>query len=264
MTSARDSKRGQNGFPALAIQDPSAGPHSGGELPPPTYEEATSTVAGPSSGDDALLSPGAGGASVSRHSSYASSSHAIQHQSLNASLYAPSTAQSASVSRATSFASTAPTSSHSRSASIAALKGKEPASPISPTTSSTSHAPPAPGDDVRPRSPPLSFSRPPPPNLPYGAFLPAVHYARSADLAGDGFELAPPTCAGAPGQPHPFVTHDIAENDWARFLADVQGAGGLEPVNAVVAGAAPTVAVAGLLGGESSDVPLPHEIDGGT
>ena len=82
------------------------------------------------------------------------------------------------------------------------------------------------------------------------------------DTLDKGFPYASPACEM--DGPHPFVTHDVAEDDWVRFLADVQGAGGLEPVNAVVAGAAPTVAVAGLLGGESSDVPLPHEIDGGT
>ncbi|EJF57323.1 hypothetical protein DICSQDRAFT_15889, partial [Dichomitus squalens LYAD-421 SS1] len=83
-----------------------------------------------------------------------------------------------------------------------------------------------------------SFARAPPHRLSYGPFPHATLYAYSDDLQRDGFPREPPTCACAP-EPHPFVTHDVKEDDWASFLEDLKGAGGLTPVNSIVAGAAP-------------------------
>ena len=94
-----------------------------------------------------------------------------------------------------------------------------------------------------------SFARAPANDLPYGPFPTATLYAYSDDLQADGFPKDPPTCACAPA-PHPFVTHDVSEEDWASFLDDVRGAGGLSPVNSLIAGAAPIAVRAGIIGGE--------------
>lgn len=92
-----------------------------------------------------------------------------------------------------------------------------------------------------------SFDRRPPRDVPYGSFPPATHYAHDDDLT-RGFPLNAPTCACAPA-PHPFVTHDVNEEDWTRFLEDVKGAGGLKPMNALLADAAPTMVMTGFIGG---------------
>ncbi|KAI0762974.1 hypothetical protein C8Q74DRAFT_1165163, partial [Fomes fomentarius] len=100
-------------------------------------------------------------------------------------------------------------------------------------------------------APPLSasISRAPPKDLPYSPFPPAVLHARGIDLESEtgGFPMEPPVCPCAPA-PHPFVTHDVTQEDWARFLQDVRSAGGLSPVNQIIAEAAP-VAVLGIIGG---------------
>ncbi|RDX43022.1 hypothetical protein OH76DRAFT_1247243 [Lentinus brumalis] len=91
------------------------------------------------------------------------------------------------------------------------------------------------------------FTRVLPRHLTYGPFPPAVLHAHSDDLV-RGFPLEPPTCLGA-SQPHPFIDHDVNEDDWARFLHDVRVAGGQGPVNSAGAGAtAPWGARRGLVG----------------
>ncbi|KZP08677.1 hypothetical protein FIBSPDRAFT_874336 [Athelia psychrophila] len=61
------------------------------------------------------------------------------------------------------------------------------------------------------RSPP-SFSRAPPPGLPYNAFPPTYLIALRGDVA-HGFPPMPPP---SPVAPHPFATHDVNESDWTR------------------------------------------------
>lgn len=61
---------------------------------------------------------------------------------------------------------------------------------------------------------PLSFTRAPPSHYSYAPFPPLVVEARGAHLE-DGFFLAPPPTAL---QPHPFVLHDITEDDWVRCV----------------------------------------------
>ena len=261
-----DSKRGAHGFPVLTAQneDETEGAGSSAEPPPPTYEEATTSNAALSEPASPSLSvstsegprfpsPQLDGSTISRNSSYAAPSPLGRDKSLSVkqAWYAPSPSGSG-VSRALSASS-----SVSRNTSIASSgsgsKGKTiEKPPLSPTLSSESPSDHPPGETVLtpPQAAPASFDRAPPLDLPYGAFPPAVLYARSADLERDGFELAPPSCNCAPA-PHPFATHDVNEEDWERFLRDVQGAGGLKAVNSVVAQAAPTVAMAGLLGGMS-------------
>ncbi|KAI0350579.1 hypothetical protein OH77DRAFT_1412717 [Trametes cingulata] len=96
-------------------------------------------------------------------------------------------------------------------------------------------------------SEPPSFARRPPNDIPYGSFPPATLFAHSDDLT-RGFPMTPPTCPCAP-RPHPFTTHDVHEGDWARFLQDVASAGGLTPVHALLADAAPAAVRVGIIAG---------------
>lgn len=47
--------------------------------------------------------------------------------------------------------------------------------------------------------------------------------------------LAPPSTA----DPHPFITHDVSEQDWTFFVRDVKAAALLAPSNSMFAGVAP-------------------------
>nr|VWP00035.1 Beta-xylanase (EC [Ganoderma boninense] len=127
-------------------------------------------------------------------------------------------------------------------------RASNPSQPTSPSDRDT----PADADGSWTPSPSTraeSFARAPANDLPYGSFPPATLHAHSDDLEVDGFPKDPPTCACAPA-PHPFVTHDVNEEDWASFLDDVRGAGGLSPVNSVIAGAAPIAVRVGIIGGQ--------------
>ncbi|KAI0761086.1 hypothetical protein BD413DRAFT_721648 [Trametes elegans] len=116
-----------------------------------------------------------------------------------------------------------------------------------PPSTHSGHSPPStPLAQTLLNSPPPSFERRPPADLPYGPFPPTTLLAHSADLT-RGFPHTPPTCPCPP--PHPFLTHDVNEADWARFLDDVTAAGGLKPVNTLLADAAPTVGLVGLVAG---------------
>ncbi|KAI0827535.1 hypothetical protein BC628DRAFT_137764 [Trametes gibbosa] len=106
---------------------------------------------------------------------------------------------------------------------------------------------------------PASFDRRPL-IVPLEPFPPATHYANSDDLT-QGFPLAPPTCACAPA-PHPFMTNDVTERDWTRFLDDVQNAGGLTPVNSFLAGVAPRAVTAGFVGGYLASQAIKAHIKG--
>ncbi|KAI0360325.1 hypothetical protein OH77DRAFT_673364 [Trametes cingulata] len=83
--------------------------------------------------------------------------------------------------------------------------------------------------------PPSSFTRPPPPTLPYGQFpdMELIGKGTTLDL---GFPYIAPAC---PMLPHPFVTHDVNEDDWRQFLHDIRIAGSLSPMNRVVANVFP-------------------------
>ncbi|KZP08678.1 hypothetical protein FIBSPDRAFT_874339 [Athelia psychrophila] len=71
--------------------------------------------------------------------------------------------------------------------------------------------------------PPPSFSRPPPPGLPYNAFPSTYLIALRGDVA-RGFPPMPPP---SPVAPHPFATHDVNEFDWNRFLQDLHRIGSI-------------------------------------
>lgn len=98
--------------------------------------------------------------------------------------------------------------------------------------------------------PPPSFSRPPQQTFPYTPFRTVVHISFGATLD-KGFPTMPPPAAA--GQPHPFMTHDVTEEDWTRFLSDLKKAGTLSPMNKILAGVAPMVILPGIgfVGGTS-------------
>ncbi|KAH9887324.1 hypothetical protein C8Q73DRAFT_713572 [Cubamyces lactineus] len=83
--------------------------------------------------------------------------------------------------------------------------------------------------------PPPSFTRIAPPDLPYSAF-PAMELVSKGTTLDKGFPYTAPPCAMVP---HPFVTHDVNENDWRRFLHDLRIVGSLSPMNRVVTGLMP-------------------------
>ncbi|KAH9932296.1 uncharacterized protein B0H18DRAFT_929096 [Fomitopsis serialis] len=92
--------------------------------------------------------------------------------------------------------------------------------------------------------PPPSFLRSPRLDLPYEPFEPAFLASLSKDLD-KGFPQVPPPSRAVP---HPFATHDVAEDDWQRFLHDVKVAGSLSPANRIAAAVAPISMHAGLTG----------------
>lgn len=101
--------------------------------------------------------------------------------------------------------------------------------------------------------PPPSFSRFPQQNFPYTPFHTVVHISLGATLD-KGFPMMPPPTAA--GQPHPFMTHDVNEEDWTRLLGDLKKAGTLSPMNKILAGVAPMVILPGIgfVGGMSYSV----------
>ena len=100
-----------------------------------------------------------------------------------------------------------------------------PRAPSAPptTTPTTREEPPIPLTDTDSAArlllnpAPPSFSRPRDPRTPCGPFEPITVPC----LSGAGGQLA----AGFPTDPHPPRGHDVARDDWARFLDDVRRAG---------------------------------------
>ncbi|KAM5541826.1 hypothetical protein V8D89_004555 [Ganoderma adspersum] len=105
--------------------------------------------------------------------------------------------------------------------------------------------------------PPPSFLRAPAAGLPYAAFPAMALLSKDATLdrgfpyaapgCGDGAEVVMGMGMGMGG--HPFVAHDVNEQDWRRFLHDVRVAGSLSPLNRVVAGLAPLALGIGIIFG---------------
>ncbi|OJA12437.1 hypothetical protein AZE42_08204 [Rhizopogon vesiculosus] len=93
--------------------------------------------------------------------------------------------------------------------------------------------------------PPPMWQRQPAVHLPYSQFPPMCLISNSKDLS-KGFPEVPPPCQV---QPHPFATHDIAEEDWKRFLADVKKAGSLTGGQRIKSNVIPMVTGVGLIGG---------------
>ncbi|EIN07893.1 hypothetical protein PUNSTDRAFT_17956, partial [Punctularia strigosozonata HHB-11173 SS5] len=96
--------------------------------------------------------------------------------------------------------------------------------------------------------PPPSFARTADSRLPYGPF-PYMALTSKGSHLDAGFPLiAPALSNAAPGQPHPFATHDIQEADWTRFLEDIAIAALLKTSQRVVAGLVPLALHVGLAG----------------
>ncbi|KAH7884758.1 hypothetical protein F5I97DRAFT_1938131 [Phlebopus sp. FC_14] len=95
------------------------------------------------------------------------------------------------------------------------------------------------------RGPPPSWQRPPPPQFPYNQFPPMCLISNGKELS-KGFPEVPPPCQLAP---HPFATHDVTEEDWTRFLADVKRASSLSTTQRIKSNAIPMAAGLNILGG---------------
>ncbi|KAG9315404.1 hypothetical protein JVU11DRAFT_4554 [Chiua virens] len=85
--------------------------------------------------------------------------------------------------------------------------------------------------------PPLMWNRPAPSHFPYNTFPPMCLISNNHNVS-DGFPELPPPCQM---NPHPFATHDVTEEDWKRFLADVKKGGSLSPGQRLKSGLLPTV-----------------------
>jgi len=93
--------------------------------------------------------------------------------------------------------------------------------PTSPNQASTSRTPAVQAQD--PLNPaPAAFTRPTPKNYAYLPFQPMTMLGVSPTLA-DGFPLIPPpinteddASAGKANAEHPFVSHDVTEEDWLK------------------------------------------------
>lgn len=111
------------------------------------------------------------------------------------------------------------------------------------TSSSPLLPPSTPSELLNP--PPPSFSRPPQSGLPYGPFPLLAHFSQGTGIDGGFAATPPPTHI----DPHPFATHDVNEEDWARFLDDIRRAGSLSPLNKFTVGAVPFAVGIGIIGG---------------
>ncbi|KAI0777320.1 hypothetical protein BD413DRAFT_468132 [Trametes elegans] len=94
--------------------------------------------------------------------------------------------------------------------------------------------------------PPPSFTRPPPPQLQPDLTFPPMELIGKGTMLDQGFPYTAPHC---PMLPHPFVTHDINEHDWQRFLYDIRIAASLSPTNRILAGLLPMLFGFGLISG---------------
>ncbi|KAH7920416.1 hypothetical protein BV22DRAFT_1039900 [Leucogyrophana mollusca] len=95
------------------------------------------------------------------------------------------------------------------------------------------------------KGPPPMWQRQPPPNLPYNQFPSMCLISNGKELS-KGFPELPPPCQFSP---HPFSTHDVTEDDWKRFLADVKKAGSLSGAQRIKSNVIPMVTGMSLIGG---------------
>ncbi|KAI0088982.1 hypothetical protein BDY19DRAFT_875756, partial [Irpex rosettiformis] len=94
--------------------------------------------------------------------------------------------------------------------------------------------------------PPPCFTRAPPHHeLMTQPFQPISVISIESQLDKGFPSMAPPS----PAQTHPFVVHDVQEEDWTRLLNDVKAAGRISPLNRIMAGVAPAVVGVGIFPG---------------
>ncbi|KAI0826273.1 hypothetical protein BC629DRAFT_66135 [Irpex lacteus] len=95
-------------------------------------------------------------------------------------------------------------------------------------------------------SPPPGFSRPPPHNdLMYAPFPVFSHISAESSLEKGFPSLIPPSSC----QPHPFIVHDVRQEDWERLLNDIKVVSKLSGMDKVISNVAPMVMGVGFLGG---------------
>ncbi|KAI0702010.1 hypothetical protein BC835DRAFT_150457 [Cytidiella melzeri] len=70
--------------------------------------------------------------------------------------------------------------------------------------------------------PPACFTRPPPHNPLMSSPFPPCSLLSIDSRLDNGFPTIPPPSSL---QPHPFIIHDVTEEDWTRLLSDVKNAG---------------------------------------
>ena len=120
-----------------------------------------------------------------------------------------------------------------------------PSSPSASPSSGSQFKGPTATDLLNP--PPPGFSRAPPfHELMTQPFRPFSLLSIGSGLDKGFPSVAPPSAA----QPHPFIVHDVKEEDWTRLLHDIQAAGRLSPLNKIVAGVAPAAMGIGIFPGK--------------
>ena len=99
----------------------------------------------------------------------------------------------------------------------------------------------APGESVEAlvNPPPPGFLRMPP-SLQYPPFEATALIGASKTKLDAGF---PPILPPSTDYPHPFITHDVMEEDWVRFVGDLKKAAGLAIMDRVVSNALPMVKI---------------------
>ncbi|KAG2369081.1 hypothetical protein BDR07DRAFT_1604964 [Suillus spraguei] len=93
--------------------------------------------------------------------------------------------------------------------------------------------------------PPPMWHRQPPQHLSHDQFPSMCLTSNGTDLS-KGFPALPPPCQLCV---HPFATHDVLEEDWKRFLADIKKAGSLSGGQRIKSNVIPLIAGAGLVSG---------------
>ena len=111
----------------------------------------------------------------------------------------------------------------------------------------------APGESVESlvNPPPPGFLRAPPPSLPYPPFEPTALIGLSKTKLDSGF---PNTIPPSSMHPHPFVTHDVTEEDWLRFVSDMKKAAGLAPMDRLVSNVLPMAMGMGFISESTRDL----------
>ncbi|EIW83752.1 hypothetical protein CONPUDRAFT_163056 [Coniophora puteana RWD-64-598 SS2] len=93
--------------------------------------------------------------------------------------------------------------------------------------------------------PPAGWMRPPRQDLSYAPFQPIALLSKGKDVS-KGFPEIPPPCTY---NPHPFATHDVTEEDWKKFIADVKKGGELTVAQRIRSNVIPMATGASFFGG---------------
>lgn len=196
--------------------------------PPPPYQQVDVRLGGPSTERRELSLPGEGPSTASTVRSQSPNNPSPSNPYLSD----PSTRRYFSTASTHSLTPYAPSNDGTlaRSASTPALAQAEFARGLSDHIASRRLARTSRGFKLPTSSdelaallnpPPPSFERPRAGNVPYSPFEPTSLLGISTDLTRSFPLIAPPYANAAE---HPFATHDVTEQDWSRFLRDVEAA----------------------------------------